>query len=58
MLLTINKKDIKTSAKVAPAFGILVGVDTYEYPQKVKKSYVIVLLCFIMEIEVTKYKEV
>lgn len=59
-LIKLNSKNGKCSLNVeAHKFlGIAVGVDTYKYKEKTRRTYVVMFLCFLIELEiVTKTKE-
>jgi len=53
-VINLNSKNGKCSLNVeAHKFlGIVVGVDTYKYKEKTRRTYVVMFLCFLIELEI------
>ena len=55
MTIKTKKKDYTTSVKREKCIGIALGLDQYTYSNKRKRTYTLVILCWVCELEVTKY---
>ena len=56
MKIETKHKVRKISCKISPAMGIAIGVDRYRYANKTRRTYNLMILCFVIEVEVTRWK--
>ena len=50
-------KNVYLELNIHPILGLLIGVDRYHYSNKTKTKYILFILCFSMEIEITREKK-
>jgi hypothetical protein len=50
-------KNAKLELDIHPMLGLLIGMDRYHYSSKTKTKYILFILCFSMEIEITRKKK-
>mgnify|MGYP003641602748 CR=1 FL=1 len=57
-----NHKNIKLSKNVDlelnihPMLGLLIGIDRFRYSSKTRTKYILFILCFSVELEITRFK--
>ena len=52
-----KRKDYNTSVKREKCIGIAFGIDQYTYSNKRKRTYTMIILCWLFELETVKYSE-
>ena len=57
MTIKRRRKDYTTSVKREKCIGIAFGIDQYKYSNKRKRTYTMIILCWLCELEITKYLE-
>lgn len=56
MKIETKHKVRNISCRINPAMGIAIGVDRYTYTNKTRRTYNLMILCFVIEVEVTRWK--
>ena len=46
------------TAKIHPCMGLAVGFDTQTYSNKIRRNYMLIILCFVIQLDVSKNKKV